>query len=290
MMKDLRLRRIITSILIIMILLSPLITINVDASAEISPQGIKYWVTNSPVIYDYKNIAFKNDKLIVDGYLIVPVTEFFDFFGRYEYEWDNETKSVTVTDGNNTYQIYSGTRYLLENGHKIQAPAMNFIYNGKIYASLKVMADALGLKTLYEEVSDSILLTKHSFYFNAYYTYEDLYWLSRIVHAEAAHESYEGKVAVANVVLNRVRHDSFPDTIYGVIFDKAGGVQFTPVAAGTVYNDPSEEAIRAAKDALNGYNNVSWCLFFFNPRLAKSFWIADTCDFYKSIGNHDFYF
>ena len=124
---------------------------------------------------------------------------------------------------------------------------MNFIYNGKIYASLKVMADALGLKTLYEEVSDSILLTKHSFYFNAYYTYEDLYWLSRIVHAEAAHESYEGKVAVANVVLNRVRHDSFPDTIYGVIFDKAGGVQFTPVAAGTVYNDPSEEAIQRQK-------------------------------------------
>ncbi|HQM97494.1 MAG TPA: cell wall hydrolase, partial [Clostridia bacterium] len=289
-MECLRLRRTITSILAIIILLTPLMSIDVSANAEISPNGISYWVTNSPVIYDYKNINFTNDKLIVGGYMVLPVTEFFDYFGYYQYEWNNETKSVTITDGYNTYVIYSGTSYLLKNGIMIQAPATSLIYNGKIYASLKVMADALGLKTLYDEVSDSILLTTNTFFFNSSYTYEDVYWLSRIVYAEAGYESYEGMVAVANVVLNRVRHDDFPDTIYGVIFDKAGGTQFTPVSAGTIYNEPSENAILAAKAALNGYNNISWCLFFFNPRIAKSTWIADSCDFYGSIGNHDFYF
>ncbi len=283
-------RRVITSILASIILLTALMPIHVSALSDISPSGISFHETNSPVIFNYKNINFVNSKLIVGGYMVLPVTEFFDYFGYYQYTWNDETKSVTITDGYNTYVIYSGTTYLLKNGIMIQSPAISLIYNNKIYASLKVMADALGLKTLYDEVSDSILLTENSFYFNSSYTHEDVYWLSRIVYAEAGYESYEGMVAVANVVLNRVKHTDFPNTIYGVIFDKAGGIQFTPVSAGTIYNEPSEEAILAAKAALNGYNNISWCLFFFNPRIAKSTWIADSCNFYESIGNHDFYF
>ncbi|MFA5342325.1 MAG: copper amine oxidase N-terminal domain-containing protein, partial [Clostridia bacterium] len=174
-------RRVITSILASIILLTALMPIHVSALSDISPSGISFHETNSPVIFNYKNINFVNSKLIVGGYMVLPVTEFFDYFGYYQYTWNGETKSVTITDGYNTYVIYSGTTYLLKNGIMIQSPAISLIYNNKIYASLKVMADALGLKTLYDEVSDSILLTEKSFYFNSSYTHEDVYWLSRIV-------------------------------------------------------------------------------------------------------------
>jgi len=291
MKEYLRLRRVITSLLAIIILLSPLMSFDVSASTkQIFPTDTKYYVTKSPVIYNYKNVNFNYDKLIISGYLVVSVTEFFNYFGSYSYEWRNETKSVYITDGYNEYTIYAGTSYMIKNGVMLQSPTTSVIYNDKIYASLKVMSDAIGIKTMYDEVSDSILLTERTFFFNESYTYEDVYWLSRIVYAESGHETYEGMVAVANVVLNRVKHEDFPDTIYGVIFDKAGGTQFTPVAAGTVYNEPSDEAVLAAKAALNGYNNVAWSLFFFNPRLAKSTWIADSRTLYGSIGNHDFYY
>lgn len=290
-MKDyLRLKKILTSILAIIILLSPFMSNDVHADSELFESNNNYYVTTSPVIFNYKNLRFKNDKLVTNGYMAVAVTDFFDCFGSYTYDWNSETRCVTITDGSNTYTIYCGTKYVIKNGSKIQAPTISMIYNDKIYASLKVMSDALNLKTLYDEVSDAILIANDSFFFNEFYTFDDVYWLSRIVYSEAGFESYEGMVAVANVVLNRVKHPEFPNTVYGVIFDKAGGVQFTPVAAGTIYNEPSEQAILAARAALNGYNNISSCLFFFNPRLAKSFWIAKACSFFGSIGNHDFYF
>jgi len=290
MREDLRLRRAITIILAIIFILSPLTALDVSADAEIYPYDVEYYISRSPIIYDYKDIDFKNDILIVNGYLVVSVTEFYNYFGDFNIEWNDISRSATVSDSANVYTVYAGTNYILKNEVILRSPATSLIYNGKIYASLKVMCDSLNLKTLYDEVCDAVMITKDSFSYNASYTYEDVYWLSRIVYAEAGFESYEGMVAVANVVLNRMADPSFPDTIYGVIFDDNGGIQFTPVSAGTIYNTPSDTAISAAVAALEGYNNVGWCLFFFNPRIARSLWIKEACSYYKSIGNHDFYY
>ena len=118
---------------------------------------------------------------------------------------------------------------------------------------------------------------------------DELYWLSRIVSAESAGETNRGKVAVANVILNRVESPDFPDTIYGVIFDKKYGVQFTPTADGSIYNTPTTDSKIAAKRALLGENVSNDCLYFLNPKIATNFWIVNNRKFYQSIGNHDFY-
>lgn len=118
------------------------------------------------------------------------------------------------------------------------------------------------------------------------YIEEDLYWLSRIVSAEAKGESEEGQIAVANVVLNRVNHDDFPDTIKDVIFQKN---QFSPVKAKTIYDEPTPEAVEAAKKALSGEKVVDeGVLFFYNPKIApKNSWLRTRKEAI-TIGNHRF--
>ncbi len=117
----------------------------------------------------------------------------------------------------------------------------------------------------------------------------DLYWLSRIIHAEAQGESYAGKLAVANTILNRVSSKDFPNTVKGVIFDTKYGTQYTPVSNGAIYNTPSSESVKAAQDALNGKNNVGKCMYFYNPRTTPNSWASKNRPFYASIGNHNFH-
>ncbi|MGE5632037.1 MAG: cell wall hydrolase [Caulobacteraceae bacterium] len=118
----------------------------------------------------------------------------------------------------------------------------------------------------------------------------NLYWLSRIINAEAEAEPYAGKVAVSNVILNRVKSDLFPNTVKGVIFEYYKGIpQFSPVADGTIYNTPNADSIRAAKDAMNGVNYVGSATYFFNPDKSEGAWIVANKTFVKRIGNHVFY-
>ncbi|WIV10429.1 cell wall hydrolase [Proteiniborus sp. MB09-C3] len=118
----------------------------------------------------------------------------------------------------------------------------------------------------------------------------NVYWLSRIIHAEAGSEPYRGKVAVGSVILNRVVSSEFPNTIKDVIFEYYNGIpQFSPVAEGTIYNTPSEESVQAAKDALNGVKPVGNSTYFFNPDKAEGKWIVNNKTYVTRIGDHVFY-
>ncbi len=118
----------------------------------------------------------------------------------------------------------------------------------------------------------------------------DLYWMSRIIHAEAEAEPYNGKVAVGNVIMNRVKSSDFPNTVKGVIFEYYKGIpQFSPVEEGTIYNNPSNDSIQAAKDALNGIRPVGAASYFFNPDKAAGKWIVENKTYLTRIGNHSFY-
>ena len=120
---------------------------------------------------------------------------------------------------------------------------------------------------------------------------EDLYWLSRIIHSEAQGESYRGKVAVGNVIINRADSGLFPNTIKGVVFDKQNGyTQFSPVIDGTIYNTPNTESVNAAVEALNGTRPVGNALYFLNPRASTNFWIINNRKYMTTIGLHDFYY
>jgi spore germination cell wall hydrolase CwlJ-like protein len=122
------------------------------------------------------------------------------------------------------------------------------------------------------------------------YDYEDLYWLSRIISAEAKGESFVGQIGVGTVVLNRARSGQYPNSIKGVVFDRKHGTQFTPVANGTIYDAPTKSAVVAAKMCLDGYLLSDSVLFFVNPRIATSSWIQSNRKFAFRVGNHDFYY
>ncbi len=122
------------------------------------------------------------------------------------------------------------------------------------------------------------------------YSATDLYWMSRIIHAEAEAEPYNGKVAVGNVILNRVKSASFPNTVKGVIFEYYKNIpQFSPVADGTIYNTPNSDSIKAAKAVFAGTNVVGTSTYFFNPDKSEGTWIVANKTLVKRIGNHVFY-
>lgn len=115
-------------------------------------------------------------------------------------------------------------------------------------------------------------------------TSSDLNLLARIVYGEARGEPYTGQVAVAAVVLNRVRSSSFPNSIAGVIY-QAGA--FDAVSDGQVNLNPNANAKKAAQDALNGWDPTYGCLYYYNPRTATSTWMLSR-PVKLRIGNHNF--
>ena len=116
------------------------------------------------------------------------------------------------------------------------------------------------------------------------YSSSDEYLLAKCVYAEARGEPYVGQVAVAAVVLNRVRSASFPNTIAGVIYQPWA---FTCVNDGQINLSPDNNAIKAAKDALNGWDPTNGCLYYYNPATATSSWIWSR-PVMLSIGKHNF--
>lgn len=108
--------------------------------------------------------------------------------------------------------------------------------------------------------------------------------LARCVYAEARGEPYTGQVAIAAVVLNRVRSSSFPNTISGVIYQKGA---FTCVSDGQINYSPNSTAYQAAKDALNGSDPTNGCLYYYNPATATSKWIW-SLKVELTIGRHSF--
>ena len=116
----------------------------------------------------------------------------------------------------------------------------------------------------------------------------DLFY--RLVSAEAEAESFEGQLAVATVIMNRVKSPDYSNTITGVIMDKTWGYQFTPVQDGRINNPPSASAKKAVDMVLNGHRSFGSNVFWFvNPRKASSPWIEQNKTLVKTIGNHDFY-
>ncbi len=112
----------------------------------------------------------------------------------------------------------------------------------------------------------------------------DTYLLARLIYAEARGEPYTGQVAVGAVVLNRMRSSQFPNTMAGVIYQPWA---FTCVNDGQINLTPNDTAMRAAKDALSGWDPTNGCLYYYNPSTATSKWIWSR-KVAITIGRHSF--
>ncbi len=114
----------------------------------------------------------------------------------------------------------------------------------------------------------------------------DVQLLARAINGEARGETYEGQVAVGAVILNRVAHSSFPNTIAGVIYQPGA---FTAVSDGqiNVAIEESSTVVKAARDALNGWDPTDGAIYYFNPDTATNKWIWSR-PLIKTIGKHRF--
>ena len=108
--------------------------------------------------------------------------------------------------------------------------------------------------------------------------------LARIISAEARGESYTGQVAVGAVIMNRIQHPSFPDTLAGVIYQKGA---FTAIVDGQFNQPVADSAYKAARDALNGWDPSGGAIYYYNPRTASNQWIRSR-PVIKTIGKHVF--
>ena len=116
------------------------------------------------------------------------------------------------------------------------------------------------------------------------YSSSDYNLLARLISAESRGEPYVGQVAVGAVVLNRVSHPSFPNTISGVIYQSGA---FSCLNDGQFWKEVSDSSYRAARDALNGWDPSGGAIYYYNPTTAKSNWIRSRPIIYR-VGKHVF--
>ena len=114
----------------------------------------------------------------------------------------------------------------------------------------------------------------------------DVQLIARAINGEARGEPYEGQVAVGAVIMNRVKSSKFPNTISGVIYQQGA---FTAVSDGQINVAIAKEStvVKAAQDAINGWDPTGGALYYFNPNTATSSWIWSRPQI-KTIGNHIF--
>lgn len=116
----------------------------------------------------------------------------------------------------------------------------------------------------------------------------DIHLLAKVIHGEARGEDYIGKVAVAAVVLNRIKSPSFPNTLTEVVYQTNA---FTCVKDGQIHLTPDIESYQAAFDAILGNDPTEGCLYYMNPTIATSRWMHKrmSSEAIKVIGNHVFF-
>ena len=233
------------------------------------------------------------DCIILNSTTYVPLRKFCNLFADCSFSWDGRSSAATVRSEDLTMTVQSNAAYITANGHVYYTVEKVRNLGGHLYVPIRPLAKAFDTELTWNAKARSVEISTENRTREAVawanYSNDEVYWLSRIISAEAKGESLEGQIAVGNVVLNRVRHRDYPNTIYGVIFDRKHGTQFSPVSYGTIYQKPTESAIRAAKICLEGYTLSDSILFFMNPRVATNNWISKNRPYAFTIGNHDFY-
>lgn len=245
-----------------------------------------------PVALEGKAII-NGEAYLIDSITYVPLRKLSEAALDCDITWNDATKTATVKYGSVTVTARVGAKYIIANGRYFFTVGKIINLNGSLYVPVRPLARALGLEVEWNDKTRSVNLAYSGSPLisgGSFYKSDEVYWLSRIIEAEAGGEPFEGKIAVGNVVLNRVASKQYPNTIYQVIFDFKHGIQFTPAYTGTIYNTPSSESVIAAKVCLDGYEIAPGVLFFFNPRIATSSWISKNRPYAMTIGNHDFYY
>ena len=258
-----------------------------------SAQGVEFPKGSTPTkVYLEGEEVLSGDCVIIDSITYVPLRKFCNLFANCSITWNAKTSTATVKTADLSMTVQQNAVYIVANGHYFYTVGRVLNLGGHLYVPIRPLAKAFSEKLVWNAQARRVELTADGpvrAVAWANYDEDELYWLSRIISAESKGEPFLGQIAVGNVVLNRVRHSAYPNTIYGVIFDRKHGTQFSPVSFGTIYQTPTESSVIAAKICLEGYSISDSALFFLNPRIATNNWIVKNRPYDFTIGNHDFY-
>ena len=204
-------------------------------------------------------------------------------------EWNADTRTVTLTTETLSLSAQIGKLYLKANGRYLYMPEGVQLIDGVMMVSLDALAKAFDAATGWDGENGTFTVTTGSGAIlpgEQFYNENDLFWLSRVIFAESGNQILEGKMAVGNVVMNRVNHSIWPDTIRGVIAQRN---QFSTWRGGALANrTPNAESVIAAKLVLDGgvVEEIKDAYFF--DAFCNS-WALRNKTVLAVIGGHRFY-
>jgi len=233
---------------------------------------------------EWENTTISRSAELVGHTAYIPLRHLLAGSDEWSISWNSETRTAAAVGKQFTLSFPIGRSYILLNGAVYDAPA-SYLKDGTTYVPLRSTAQLCAMAVEWRGANQPILLSSAAIA----YAEEDLYWLSRIISAESRGESLLGQLAVGTVVLNRVNHEEFPDSIYGVIFDEKNGTQFEPVSNGSVYDPPTDTSFLAAQLCLAGTRVAGESLYFYAPALSQGIWMNANRPYLTTIGCHRFF-
>ena len=266
--------------------LSALLVLFILTALMVLPVGASSWVKVYIDGEDYSGITQIRDNTTYVGIRAFST----EMYPQAKVTYSSSTRTLTVKTDKLTLVCRDGANYIEANGRALYTETPIYMSGGRMYAPVILLAKAFGAKISWSDSIRGFRITRGTGGIaSRSYREDEVLWLSRIIYAESGGEPLKGKIAVGNVILNRVRSAAYPNTIYGVIFDKRYGIQFSPVANGTIYNTPNAESVAAAKICLEGYSVSDKIIYFVNPKKAPNSWVSKNRPYFDTIGNHAFY-
>ena len=235
------------------------------------------------------NGEYAGSALASNGQVLLPLPDMCRLLGFACTSEQNEN-TVTYTVDGVQMQFTYGEQVYLANGRSLFEQGGVQVLDGAVALPPEAMTKLFGAAVSYDAEAETVTVDPANAAIlqsgDEYYAQFDLYWLSHIVYAESNTQPLEGMIGVGNVVLNRVESTRFPNTIRDVVFQQG---QFNPVDMGTIYLEPSEQAVLAAKLALEGVDIVGNSLYFVNPAIGATGWFNQNLTLTIVIADHAFY-
>jgi len=241
----------------------------------------------------YNGKKLTSDVRMINGAPYVALRSFIGETTDMTVTYKSAARTLNIKGKGFEMDVIDGSNVIYANGRTLFSMTPSVIMtNDRMYAPLNIVAKALGFSYYQSTATGAFVLSgsvKPLAHGNSFYDADAVYWLARIISAESRGESLLGQIAVGSVVMNRVKSSLYPNTIWGVIFDRKYGVQFSPILDGSIYKTPVASSVVAAKICLEGFNVNRDALFFLYPRASTSSWIPNNRTYLFSIGKHDFY-
>lgn len=225
----------------------------------------------------------------VGGTLYLPLAEFCNLF--FKGEVTESEGSMTVSGEGFEVAATEGQQYITSRGRVLWCGMSGSVrrFGSVMCVPAEAVCRTLGLSLTVNNDEVTISGKAVSVSAEEVYDAQNLYWLAHIISAESRGEPLEGQIGVGSVVMNRMKSYDYLNNVYDVIFDRRYGIQFSPAYSGSIYNEPTESCVRAAKICLEGYTVSDKILYFINSDDKPASWMTEKCQLIITIGNHDFY-